>query len=88
MFAPTSRYANLPTSLECDRRGRQVAVVPVPPAPQQTLLGLHQRRQGQRVDHLAHHYLKDATAAWRIWELNEVMLPEALQEVPEIAIPR
>lgn len=88
MFAPNSRYTNLPPRVVTDRRGRQVLIVTVPPHPKQSLLGLHQHHQGQRLDHLAQQYLKDATAFWRICELNETMLPDALQEVVEIAIPR
>jgi len=88
MFAPNSRYANLPLRTVTDRRGRQVAIVPVPPAPDQTLRGLHQRRQGQRLDHLAQQYLKEATAFWRICEINDAMTPDAITEVAEIAIPQ
>lgn len=54
----------------------------------ETLRGHHLRTQGQRLDHLAARYLGDPTAWRRICELNDVMLPEALSEVDEIAIPR
>ena len=82
-----SRYAGQPTSIATDRRGRTVIVIMPPPAPAQNLLGYHVRKEGQRLDHLAYRYLNDATAFWRICELNEVMHAEQLSEAAEIAIP-
>ena len=41
----------------------------------------------ERLDHLAAIYLHEPTGFWRICEANEVMLPEALSEQVEIAIP-
>lgn len=88
MFDPNSRYSGLLTYAVVDRRGRTVAVVPGAPRPQQAQLGLHRHRQGERLDHYAAMYLADATAFWRICEINDVMLPEALSEALEVAIPR
>jgi hypothetical protein len=87
VFDDKSRYADLPTYEVTDRRGRPVPVVPVPDPPAQTRLGVHLRKEGQRVDHLAHLYLDDPAGFWRICELNEAMLPEALTEAREIEIP-
>ncbi|HWV58907.1 MAG TPA: hypothetical protein VNZ57_15745 [Longimicrobiales bacterium] len=88
MFDEQSRYRALTPYLVTDRRGRAVPVVPVPPAPEQEELGIHLRREGQRLDHLAHEYLKDAAGFWRIADMNDVMLPDALAEAREIRIPR
>jgi len=88
MFDQKSRYAKLIAYTVKDHRGRDVAVVPVPPAPQKSLLGIHALRQGERLDHLAAKYLDDPTGYWRIAEQNELMLPEALTEAREIEIPR
>lgn len=63
-------------------------VVLAPPRIEETLLGFHRRRQGQRLDHLANRYLDDPAGFWRICELNDVMLPEALSERDDVAIPR
>lgn len=63
-------------------------VVLAPPRVEETLLGLHRRQQGQRLDHLANRYLDDPAGFWRICELNDVMLPEALSERDDVAIPR
>lgn len=87
MFDPKSRYVKMTPYTVQDRRGREVTVVPVPPAPNEELLGIHALREGERVDHLATKYLKDPAGYWRIAEKNDVMLPEALTEMPEIEIP-
>ena len=70
-----------------DHRGRTVKVVATPNAPQQSIKGYHLLQQGQHIDHLASLYLNDAAAFWRIAEANDSMLPEALTERSEIAIP-
>lgn len=88
MFDPNSRYVKLPTYEVPDRRGRTVAVVPPAPALTQALAGYHVRKDGQRLDLLAGRYLDDATMFWRICELADAMLPDALGVVDEIAIPR
>ena len=88
MFDPKSRYRDLERYEVVDRRGRAVVVVPVPPEPAEGLLGYHVMKQGQRLDHLAYRYLRNPDGFWRICEINEAMLPEALSEVLEIAIPR
>ena len=87
MFDKKSRYRDLEAYQVVDRRGRTVAVVPAPPAPDQALLGVYRMRQGQRLDHLAHQFLADPACFWRICEIIGVMLAEALSELAEIAIP-
>jgi hypothetical protein len=88
IFDAKSRYVkNATTYQTVDRRGRAVVAVTPARPPAQTLLGIHRRKQGQRLDHLAAFYLKDADGFWRIAELNDVMLPEALSEAPFIDIP-
>lgn len=88
MFDSMSRYADQEAYAVPDSRGRTVKVVPAPPAPDQSLQGYHLRKQGQRIDHMAFRYLRDACGFWRICEMNDVMLPESLTEADEIAIPR
>ena len=88
MFDKKSRYEKLETYKATDRRGRTIVVVPVPSAPHQIELGLHIMKQGQRLDHPAWKYLDDPAGYWRICEMNDVMLSEALTEAPKIAIPR
>ncbi len=86
MFDEKSRYKGLTTYERTDRRGRTVTAVPVPPEPKEVFRGYHLRIQGQRLDHMAYRYLNNAAGFWRICELNDVMLPEALSEASDIAI--
>lgn len=87
MFEEKSRYKKLDTYTVTDSRGRLVPVVPVPAPPQAGLLGIHLRKEAQRLDHLAFKYLQDGAGFWRISEANDAMLPEALSEQQEINIP-
>jgi len=87
MFDAKSRYAAVATYTVMDHRGRAVEVVAVPDRTQESTLGFHVLRQGERLDHLAQRYLQNAAGFWRICELNNVMLPETLTEAREIAIP-
>ena len=87
MFDANSRYARQDTYTLKDRRGRSVQVVVSPEAPRQEVLGYHLMQQGQRLDHIAYHYLDDAAGFWRLCELNNVMFPEMLTEADELAIP-
>jgi hypothetical protein len=88
VFDSKSRYVkNARTYQTLDRRGRTVVAVSPASAPLQMTLGMHRRKQGQRMDHLAAFYIKDANGFWRIAELNGVMLPEALSEASFINIP-
>jgi len=88
MFEKDSRYAGSQTYLVQDARGRSVAVVDTPDRLEQPLRGVHLRKQGQRIDHLAYHYMRMPTGFWRIAEMNRVMLVETLTEASEIAIPK
>lgn len=88
MFDANSRYAKAPTWQVTDRRGRTVTVVGPAPAREEQLLGVHLRKEGQRLDLLAGRYLQDPTQWWRICDLAGVVLPEALSLADEIAIPR
>lgn len=87
MGEPKSRYAGLVPHLMADAAGRAVPVLPPAPRGGEALQGYHLRRDRERLDHLAHSYLGDASAFHRIADLNGAMLPDALSEAPEIAIP-
>jgi len=87
MFNGKSRYSQLDAYEVTDHRGRTVKVVSVPLTPRQERLGVHLRREGQRLDHLAAKYLRDPAGFWRICEINDVMIPEALTEAVEVVIP-
>lgn len=88
VFDAKSRYVKNASIYEAtDRRGRKVAALTAANKPAQTLLGEHLRKEGQRLDHLANFYLQDPNGFWRICELNDVMLPDALAEVDVLRIP-
>lgn len=87
MFDDASRYKEVVQYEQKDKRGRTVKVVAVPAAPQQSLMGFHLLKKGQKTDHLAGRYLNNATMFWRIASINDVMLPETLSELTEVAIP-
>ena len=88
IFDAKSRYVKNASIYEAtDRRGRKVAALTVANKPVQTLLGEHLRKEGQRLDHLANFYLQDPNGFWRICELNDAMLPDALAEADIVKIP-
>jgi hypothetical protein len=89
VFDRLSRYVEPPvTPYEAfDTRGRLVRALPVPEAPVETSAGVHVRREGQTLDHLANGYLTDPHAYWRIAELNDAIVPDALEERETIEIP-
>lgn len=88
IYERNSRYAKFAKVEETtDAMGRKMLTMGVARVPAQKELGEHIRRDGQRLDHLASYYLKDASAYWRICEMNDVLLPDQLAEVELIKIP-
>ena len=88
IFDPKSRYVrNASTYQVTDRRGRKVVALTAAEKPVQTLLGQHLRQAGQRLDHLVNFYVQDPNGFWRLAELNDAMLPDALAEVDILKIP-
>ena len=87
-FNPLSRYVKFAqVALGRDRHGREVAyVTPARIAPQAEL-GSHRLRDGQRLDHLANHYLDDPTGYWRLASHNDVMDPDAALADDFVEIP-
>lgn len=79
------KYAAVTTAI--DRRGRSVACVTPAEVPAQAELGRHRLRQGQRLDHLASHYLADPAGFWRVAEINDAMTAEAALDTPLVRIP-
>lgn len=87
MFDPKSRYVRVAPILLEDGRGRQVVATPPAPASQQTFLGIHVLRDGERPDHLAARYLRDPAGYWRLAEMNDAMTAEVLTELREVVVP-
>jgi hypothetical protein len=87
MFDPGSRYEKMATDTVTLPDGRTVTAVRLPLPRVAPLLGYHRRLQGQRLDHIAARYLRDATAFWRLCDANGAMVPDALAAHDLIAIP-
>jgi hypothetical protein len=88
IFHSTSRYLRFSKVVSAtDRRGRTVACVTPAAIPEQAELGKHRRHQEQRLDHLAEHYLGDATAFWRIAAVNRAMTADEIAEGEFVSIP-
>jgi hypothetical protein len=90
MFAPTSRYARVPTAVHVDREGRERPYVvprpiPSPPAPPRQE---HEMADTERLDHVAGRAFGDPEQFWRICDVNSALRPDDL-EVPgrRITIP-
>jgi len=68
-------------------RARHVRSIPTPKPPAEITVGTHVKKDGQTLDQLAAGYLNDPHAYWRIAELNDAVLPDALAEVETVEIP-
>jgi hypothetical protein len=89
VFDAKSRYVrHAGRTTAVDRRGREVACVTPAEVPMLPEAGFHRRRQGQRLDHLANHYLGDPAGFWRIAEANDAMTVEAALHRPLVRIPQ
>jgi hypothetical protein len=88
VFDPKSRYVLYAgTTTATDRRGRTVLCLTPGEFTARNRLGLHHLRQGQRLDHLAAHYLDDPAAFWRIADHNDAMTAEAALDTQLVGIP-
>lgn len=87
MFSAISRYANAGRYQVTLADGSAVTVTRIPPLVPRTPIGWHRRTDGERLDLIAYHYLKDATAAWQLCEANNAISPDALATHELIAIP-
>lgn len=88
-FDRKSRYVkHAQTYHVTDRNGRDVLAVTPAELPQTPELGEHLRRDGQRLDHLAAHYLADPAGFWRIARINDAMSPDVLSQRRRLKIPQ
>ena len=88
VFDAKSRYLKYSaTARAADRRGREVNFLLPATIPEQAELGQHRRKQGQRLDRLAAHYLDDGAGFWRIARMNDAINPDAAAEIPLVKIP-
>ncbi|MCC6368256.1 MAG: hypothetical protein IT165_32420 [Bryobacterales bacterium] len=87
MFFKGSRYQGMETYTITAADGRMIPVVKLPLPRTGGVIGYHARKEGQRLDHLAALYLKDATAFWKLCDANDAMVPDALAVQDLIGIP-
>jgi hypothetical protein len=87
VFAPTSRYAGVPTTTLAvtgpDGAPREITYVrrrALPRPQDHVVLAQHTVEPGERLDHLADRYLGDATQFWRICDAAGVLRPADLEE--------
>jgi hypothetical protein len=87
VFYPGSRYEKSPTYVVTKDDGTSVAVARIPLRPKPPLRGFHRRLEGQRLDLIAHRYLKDASGFWRLCDASGFMAPDALAASDLVGIP-
>jgi hypothetical protein len=87
MFFPGSRYQNLVSYTITRPDGTVISVTRLPLPVQNSLLGYHQRHQGQRLDLIAAHYQVDPTTFWQLCDANNSVVPDALAVHDLIGIP-
>jgi len=88
MFSAGSRYESMQTYDVTTKDGRKVTAVRLPLPVPGNLLGYHRRSSGQRLDHIASHYLSDATAFWRLCNVNNSITPDSLASRDLVGIPQ
>ncbi len=86
MFSSSSRYAGAGTVTVRTKNG-EVTATKLPVRARPPLRGLHRRTDGQRLDHIASHYLRDATAFWRLCDAADAVAPDALAARGAVAVP-
>lgn len=89
MFGPTRRYAAVDDAqLDVTLEDGSTRTIPykrrrfLPPLDAGTTVAAHRVAAGDRLDLLAHAYLGDATAFWRLCDANPVVRPQALVAAP------
>jgi hypothetical protein len=88
MFPKNSRYAGVATFTVRTARGEEVVAIRLPIRAAPLVRSVHPRADGQRPDHVAAHYLGDATAFWRLCDAGGAIAPDALAVRARIAIPK
>jgi hypothetical protein len=81
MPASNSRYAQTPTQ-QATVGGRDVTYLRLRLLPAPAAMLEHRVAQGERLDHIAGHYLQESTLFWQICDANRAMLPGDLTAEP------
>lgn len=86
MFTANSRYARAGTITVTTQRGEKVVATRLPLRERPAVQAVHPRTEGQRLDHIAWHYLADATAFWRLCDASDAVAPDALAWRDQVAV--
>jgi hypothetical protein len=68
--------------------GTEVEAVRIPPPRTRRTVGWYRRSDDERLDVVAHLFVKDATGTWQLCDTNDAMSPDALACHDLIAIPQ
>ncbi len=88
MFASNSRYYKAGTYVTKGPRGEDVTVTRIPAPRREPLAGSQRRQDGQRLDLIAFHFLKDASQFWRLCDVSDAPVPDVLGNGEYVGIPR
>ena len=78
-FPPNSRYSGIATATLEKPNGDQVIYLKRRFVPSPVLFALlqeHMVTEGERLDHIAAHYLGDAELFWRLCDANSALRPD------------
>lgn len=78
MFFKGSRYANVADATLVDASGREIRYKKIRFTPLVRSQAGHRVDDGERLDHIAHRYYRDAERFWRICDANLAMWPDDL----------
>lgn len=87
MFTPESRYADPGTYQVTLADGTAVTVTRAPKPAATKLVGWHRPTEGERLDVIAHRFVRNATQSWLLCDANNAMSPDALGAHELIGIP-
>ena len=80
MFSKKSRYAKVKDAEWVDGKGRILTYKRIRFIPATPPMRGHIVTEGERLDHIAHFYYKDARRFWRICDANAAMSPDDLAD--------
>lgn len=82
MFFKGSRYAKIHEHEITTRNGRVIRYKAIRFTPETKAKITHTVSQGERLDHISHHYYRNPERFWRICDANDVMKPDDLLKEP------
>lgn len=82
MFFKGSRYANVTTLEITDSNGRTIQYKATRFISETEARLTHKVQRGERLDHMAYRYFRDAERFWRICDTNKAMWPDVLVSEP------